>query len=319
MASSGMQPSPGRDLSRDSAEQPSADEVLDALGCAIAVLDASGTIVATNAAWAAFTADWGAAGDHYLDAHRDEEHGDIGLVLQEGIQRVLLGRSPRFELEYPVGRSGGRRWHLLVATPLAGRPGWGVVAHVDVTSHHDVRDILDARAHLDALTGLPNRRAMGERLANAVNRARRDGTPVSVLFLDLNGFKAVNDGFGHDVGDEVLTAVGRRLAGTIRADDALGRWGGDEFVVVLDGGEEAVRSLSARLHAAMAQPVAVAGSRSVEVRLSVGATEAHAGDTPEDVVARADRAMFRAKRSGDSLVFDGAAPVPAAEAPKGDR
>lgn len=306
------------ELSGTSGERPAADEVLDAVGCAIAVLDASGTIVATNAAWAEFTADWGAVGQHYLDAHRGDEHQEIDLVLEEGIQRVLRGRTPRFELEYPVGRSGARRWHLLVATPLAGRPGWGVVAHVDVTPHHDVRDILDARAHRDALTGLPNRRAMTERLANAVNRARRDSTSVSVLFLDLNGFKAVNDGFGHEVGDEVLSAVGRRLAGTIRSGDALGRWGGDEFIVVLDGGEDAVQSLAARLHAAMAQPVAVRGSRSVEVRLSVGAAEARAGDTSEQLVARADQAMFRAKRAGASLVIDGCTPIPATEAPKGD-
>jgi diguanylate cyclase (GGDEF)-like protein len=297
-----------------------ADEVLDALGCAVAVLDASGTIASVNAAWRANAAQWGDVGDHYLAAHRSRaEHTDIDVLLQEGVQRAVSGKAPRFNQEYPVvdPATGSMSWHLLVATPLAGRPGWGVLAHVDVTQHHDVREILDARANRDALTGLPNRRAIAERLATAVVRSRRDGTPVSVVFIDLDGFKTVNDGLGHEVGDEVLVAVGRRLSRTVRANDALGRWGGDEFIVVMDGGTEAASALAKRLHAAMDEPVALSRSRSVDVRLSVGGAQARPALVGDDVVARADMAMFRAKRSGELLVYDG--PAGATDPHGGDR
>ena len=286
-------------------DHPADDEVLAALGWAVAVVDRTGTIVRTNAAWGDLAAQRGAVGQHYLETHsRGDGRPDIDLVVGEGIERVLSGRSVRFDLEYPVERYGTNVWHLLVATPLAGRPGWGVIAHVDVTLHHDVTEILDAQAQRDSLTGLPNRRAVGERLSAAVNRARRGGGRVSVVFIDLDGFKAVNDELGHDVGDEVLVAVGRRLSRTVRSDDALGRWGGDEFIVVMDGGEEAIRSLARRLHAAMEEPVVVSGAGTVVVRLSVGGAEARTGVPVDDVVARADRAMFRAKRSQEGFALD---------------
>ena len=301
-------------------EHPADDEVLAALGWAVAVVDRTGTIVRTNPAWGDLAAQRGAVGQHYLESQsRGGGTPDIDLVVGDGIERVLSGRSARFDLEYPVERSGANVWHLVVATPLPGWPGWGVIAHVDVTLHHDVTEILDAQAQRDALTGLPNRRAVGERLSAAVNRARRGGGRVSVVFIDLDGFKAVNDELGHDVGDEVLVAVGRRLSRTVRSDDALGRWGGDEFVVVMDGGEEAIRSLARRLHAVMEEPVAVGGARTVVIRLSVGGAEARTGVPVDDVVARADRAMFRAKRSREGFALDAWSPPPAQEPVTGER
>ena len=300
--------------------QPADEELLAALGWAVAVVDRTGTIVRTNPAWGDLAAQRGAVGQHYLESHsRGGGRPDIDLVVGDGIERVLSGRSVRFDLEYPVERSGVNVWHLVVATPLPGWLGWGVIAHVDVTLHHDVTEILDAQAQRDALTGLPNRRAVGERLSAAVNKARRGGGRVSVVFIDLDGFKAVNDELGHDVGDEVLVAVGRRLTRTVRSDDVVGRWGGDEFIVVMDGGEQAIRSLSRRLHAAMEEPVVVSGPCTVAVRLSVGGAEARTGVLVDDVVARADRAMFRAKRSREGFALDVEAPPDVRETVTGER
>lgn len=279
------------------------DRAFEALGCAVAVLDGRGTIVATNAAWRADTersATRRAVGARYLVGR--SALVDLDLVLEEGIGRVLAGRSDRFELEHPVDGPAGRRWHLLVATPMA---GGAVVVHVDVTTHHDVRDLLDARAHRDPLTGLANRRATSERLSNAVKRATTADKDLTVMFLDLDGFKAVNDDLGHEVGDEVLVAVGRRLANTVRAADSLGRWGGDEFVVVVDGGVAATQALAQRLHQALEQPVVVGGERALRISVSVGAALLKSEDSPEDVLARADQAMFEAKRTGTSLVLAG--------------
>jgi diguanylate cyclase (GGDEF)-like protein len=285
--------------------RPPADLVLEAIGCAVAVLDTDGVIVATNSSWDEYAGAQGGIGRDYLDSHRARGGHDLDLVLEEGIRRVLAGRSPRFELEYPVDGPVGPKWHLMLATPVGGDIGGAVVAHIDVTAHHDIEEILNARAHRDALTGLPNRRALTERLTHAVQRHHRQGAGVSVVFIDLDGFKRINDDLGHDVGDEVLVAVGRRLAGTIRSADVLGRWGGDEFVVVVDdGGEQVLHSLANRLHGALADPVVVGGHRKINVALSMGAAGVRAGDTPDDVLSRADAAMFQAKRTGEAVVLD---------------
>jgi diguanylate cyclase (GGDEF)-like protein len=285
--------------------RPDAAAVLEAIGCAVAVLDTDGVIVTTNRSWDDYAGEQGGVGRDYLDSHRARGGVDLDLVLEEGIRRVLAGRSPRFELEYPVDGPTGPRWHLMLASRIDGKPGGAVVAHVDVTAHHDVEEILNARAHRDALTGLPNRRALTERLTHAVQRHHRQGHGVSVVFIDLDGFKQINDDLGHDVGDEVLVAVGRRLAGTIRSADVLGRWGGDEFVVVVDDdSEQVVHSLAARLRGALSDPVVVGGRRTIDVALSMGAARVREGDAPDDVLSRADAAMFQAKRSGQDVVID---------------
>jgi len=273
-----------------------ATDVFEGLGWAVAVLDGSGAIVVANDTWRSLPSDVGVGRRHGDRRHHDL---DLDLVLAEGLERVLAGRNPRFDIEYEADG----RWYLLAATHVAGGAG-AVVGVVDVTAQHDVREILDGTAHRDVLTRLPNRRAMRSTLDSAIVRRRRQGTPLSVVFLDLNGFKAVNDGHGHEVGDEVLAAVGRRLAGTIRRDDVLGRWGGDEFVVVVAGGEDrAVPMLAARLHLALAQPIAIRGLGAVQVGIAVGAAEVGLGETADEVVSRADGAMFEAKRSGLQLVI----------------
>lgn len=276
-------------------------DVFRTIGCPVALLDTVGTIVATNPRWQQEVGERGLVGTRYQGSLRTPGVRDVDLVLEEGIDEVLARRRDRFELEHPEEGEYGRHWNLIIATPVS---GGAVLVLIDVTTHHDVHDILDARAHRDILTGLPNRLAVNRRLASVVERAQRQATSASVVFLDLNGFKAVNDRLGHDVGDEVLAAVGRRLVGTIRSEDLLGRWGGDEFIVIMDGGDvQAVRSLASRLHAALAEPVAISRHRTVQLGLSVGASSVQPGDTPDDVLARADRAMFEAKRTGTDLVL----------------
>lgn len=290
------------DLRRLAEHGIDACEVLDGIGWPLVVLDASGLIVATNQLWRALPGELVDHGARYLDRHC--AGGDIDLVLAEGIERVLAGRSSRFEIEYMTDEVLGRRWQILVATPLGGGAG-AVVSLIDVTAQHDVRDILEVTAHRDTLTGLPNRRAIIEGLNAAITRGRRESIDTAVVFVDLNGFKSVNDALGHEVGDEVLTAVGRRLAATVRADDLLGRWGGDEFViVVVDGGQEAAHALAKRLHRALDEPVAIRKRRTVRLGLAIGAAQVVPGETAEDVLGRADVAMFEAKRSGLQLVVD---------------
>lgn len=148
----------------------------------------------------------------------------------------------------------------------------------------------------DSLTGLANRRLLVDRLAQALARSKRAHTSVAVLFLDLDGFKAVNDSRGHAIGDQLLISVARRLQESLLDTDTCARVGGDEFVVVCeDLSDPSVGSIVAgRLAAALAAGVPV-GAQSVPVRVSIGLAVGSAGSLPADLLDEADNAMYRAK------------------------
>ena len=162
---------------------------------------------------------------------------------------------------------------------------------------------LSSLALHDALTGLPNRVLLQDRLRHALSARTRRGGHVGVLFLDLDGFKAVNDGYGHGVGDEVLATVAARLRGSVRAGDPPARLSGDEFVVVCEGVDDlaALHGAASRLEQAVAAPI-VLGERTICLGVSVGAVlyEPDARETASHAAARliaaADSRMYDVKR-----------------------
>ncbi|MFL5902177.1 MAG: putative bifunctional diguanylate cyclase/phosphodiesterase [Solirubrobacterales bacterium] len=161
----------------------------------------------------------------------------------------------------------------------------------------------------DALTGLPNRSLILDRIEQTLTRARIQQEPVAALFLDLDNFKAINDSLGHTAGDELLCAVAARLEGVVRETDALGRLGGDEFVVIADGLSLAAgpELIAERLLEAFKEPfkLSTAEDASVFVRASVGIATGRRASA-EDLLRDADIAMYRAKWGGKSryLVFE---------------
>ncbi len=164
------------------------------------------------------------------------------------------------------------------------------------------RGRLEGLAFADELTGLHNRRALSHRLSGLIGSARRHRRSLAVVVLDIDHFKTINDTLGHGAGDEAMVAVGERLVGAAREEDVVGRWGGDEFVVLLpDETDEGAAAAAERLRAAVAAgPFTLAG-RTVPVTISVG-WASWTGEDPDDLVREADVALYRAKRAGRNIV-----------------
>jgi diguanylate cyclase (GGDEF)-like protein len=153
----------------------------------------------------------------------------------------------------------------------------------------------------DALTGLPNRLLLGDRLRQSIQVAERSGHVFALAYLDLNGFKQINDNHGHDAGDEVLRAVAARLQGGLRGSDTVARLGGDEFVVLLTPAQASAEAqpVLSRLLDALAQPITLANGTQVAVGSSLGLAHYPAdGRTADALMRHADEAMFANKRAG---------------------
>ncbi len=156
------------------------------------------------------------------------------------------------------------------------------------------------QAFHDPLTGLPNRALFLDRLDHALISSDRSGAPVAVLLMDLDDFKSVNDGLGHPAGDQLLVAVGRRLAAVIRASDTVARFGGDEFAVMVDTGPmpRTAQESAARIISAFGAPFEI-GTDELRVTVSIGvAVRYTGGDGSTDLLRDADLAMYEAKRHG---------------------
>jgi diguanylate cyclase (GGDEF)-like protein/PAS domain S-box-containing protein len=184
-----------------------------------------------------------------------------------------------------------------------------VVTTRDVTEQKALEGQLQHNAFHDALTGLANRALFADRLDHALARTDRLAAPVAVLFVDLDDFKAVNDGSGHTAGDELLVAVADRLRTTLRPSDTIARLGGDEFAVLIEDGVEPGRPEAAaqRVLAALAEPFAAADGAAVRITASVGIALGAAGQhDAAELLRHADVAMYSAKAAGKgrSAVFE---------------
>ncbi len=206
-------------------------------------------------------------------------------------------RDPQGTAEFEVAlRDGGAL--AISASSLPIGAGATAVCLRDATGELHARRELEHRAMHDPLTGLPNRELLMDRLSVALARLGRQGTGLGVLFIDLDGFKQINDAHGHAVGDELLVSIASRLRREVRDGDTVARYGGDEFVVLCEDlvHLDAAMPLADRLAGAIGQPVS-AGDRLLAVQASVGVVvEQNPGTTAESLVTRADAEMYRVKQ-----------------------
>jgi len=232
-------------------------------------------------------------------------HPDDQERLKHELDQHLSGQAPRFEMEHRVRHTDGAyRW--VVSRGLAVRDAGGKAVRVagsqtDITSHRLTIERLRDDAFHDALTGLPNRPLLLDRLGRAVKRLKRyDRYHFSLLFLDIDRFKVVNDSLGHLAGDELLVAIARKLTGCVRATDTVARLGGDEFAILLEdlGDVNISKSVADRILEQLRNPIELEG-KPVFATASIGIVMgSHRYDRPEDVLRDADTAMYRAKSQG---------------------
>ena len=175
-----------------------------------------------------------------------------------------------------------------------------VFSFTDITELKEHQQQLERMAHYDALTGIPNRVLLGDRLQQAIAQSRRHQRGLAVVYLDIDGFKEVNDAHGHETGDQLLVCIAQRLHDALREGDTLARLGGDEFVAVLtdiDSRHECEAVLS-RLLLAAATPLKVR-QHEVQLSASLGVTLfPHDGSDPDTLLRHADQAMYQAKQTG---------------------
>jgi diguanylate cyclase (GGDEF)-like protein/PAS domain S-box-containing protein len=230
---------------------------------------------------------------------------DVDLLRQE-ISAHLTGQAPHFECEFRILHSDGAyRWVLSRGMARFGREGKAekmAGSLEDITSRKRAEEQLMQGALYDSLTGLPNRALFLDRLRRAIQRAVKsaNGQYVSVLHLDIDRFKLINDSLGHEAGDELILAVGRALEESIHARDTLSRLGGDEFAILMEGYQDinVFPRMAERIAQRLAQPIRV---RNQEVFVSVScgiAVAERLQDHPEDLLRDAETAMYRAKSQG---------------------
>lgn len=227
---------------------------------------------------------------------------DSAPFIREALRRALThGESWDLELQLItfknrriwVRSTGAAEMVLGKATKV-----WG--SFQDITQRRKSEEQIIRLAHYDELTGLPNRNLFNSHLSHAMNRAARNDGSLGVLFIDLDRFKTINDALGHDVGDEVLQIVARRLSEGLRASDILARLGGDEFVVIAEDVVErdALAALAGKLLAAADKPVIVRGQEFV-LTASIGISIfPRDGTDAQTLIKNADIAMYRAKDLG---------------------
>ena len=239
------------------------------------------------------------------EAMRAFVHPDDLAGLLENMKDALAGKTPIYEAAFRVRHNDGRWLWLrsrgrVVERDATGRALRMVGTDLDITQQKAAEDQLRRRAEFDALTGLPNRALFNDRLSGAIERARRSGKTMALLFLDIDHLKGVNDSQGHGAGDELLRIAAKRLLAAVRSVDTVARLAGDEFTVILEGlaAPADAEAVAMKLVEAMRPPMRLGGSL-VHVSTSVGLALLEPGDSdPASLLRRADEALYEAKRAG---------------------
>ena len=246
-----------------------------------------------------------------LVGHRwtDYTHPDELPLGQLALARIAAGHDTYEDERRYLRPDGTVVWasvHVTLVRDESCAPQYLFTQLQDITTRKVMEDALAHQALHDTLTGLPNRALLTDRLVHSLAGARRRGTQVGVMFLDIDRFKVVNDSLGHTMGDDLLRVAAERIAAAIRPGDTVARLGGDEFVIVADDvSVTATEQIAERVLEALGHPI---GDQDTSVTASIGIAMADEGATPETLLRDSDAAMYRAKERGRGRIelFDDA-------------
>ncbi|MGV7206833.1 putative bifunctional diguanylate cyclase/phosphodiesterase [Oxalobacteraceae bacterium A2-2] len=223
-------------------------------------------------------------------------------LLERNIAQRQQGGGDRSEYKF-IRRDGSELWATLVTNPIFGADGayLGALALVtDITERRASTELMWHQANFDTLTALPNRHMFQDRLAQEMKKAQREDLLLALLFIDLDGFKLVNDTLGHQQGDALLVEAASRIAACVRATDTLARLGGDEFTIILSGLDHvsAIERIAQAIVVALQRPFQLDGQAcTVSASVGIALYPADAAE-PDQLLEHADQAMYAAKKSG---------------------
>nr|WP_290696387.1 diguanylate cyclase [Halomonas sp. UBA3074] len=234
---------------------------------------------------------------------------DLGFSFASDFQRhldkIIADQSTfRGKFVHTFASGQGEKFEYLLAPVLDEQQDTEAMVCIsrDITEQAIAEEKVWHNAHYDLLTGLPNRRLFLDRLEQEIKHSKRRSQPLALLFMDLDGFKEVNDSLGHEAGDRILSNVAERLAGCVRANDTVARLGGDEFTVLLTGAEQRqdVEHVAQAIIDALAMPFHI-GQQRIQISVSIGvAFYPKAASTPDSLLEAADKAMYKAKKAGSN-------------------
>ena len=266
----------------------------------VVILDNRQRVLAANQS---FASAFGSM-EQYLDKPRTHHLG-ISLVRRRFYTRLLKEMQPgqHWQGEEQVITPDGRERPTLINVSAIGeqqQQTFFVLVFTDITAQKQAEDELRYLANYDALTGLPNRALLMDRIYHGIDQAKRDKRSLALCFIDLDKFKQINDSLGHDIGDLLLKEVARRLTLTLRESDTVARLGGDEFVVLLEGykAEDNISHVARKMLSAVSEPMSLA-THTVGVSPSIGiAVYPEDALTAGELLKHADVAMYHAKEAG---------------------
>ncbi|MBW2598710.1 MAG: diguanylate cyclase [Deltaproteobacteria bacterium] len=221
----------------------------------------------------------------YAGKYRDDMYSELMECIGSGVSK-----------EFPDEQYGDKFLYIKIS-PF---PEGAIITSIDITDRKKAEEEFSRLATHDSLTGLPNRIFFGDRLSLELAHTQRSGKKLALLFFDLDNFKDINDSWGHDVGDEVLKTVGRRIPQLLRKSDSIARMGGDEFLILLpeiEGAEDA-RAIALKILDVFKEPFIV-GARELYITASIGiAIYPDDGTHPDMLMKNADMAMYSVKKQG---------------------
>jgi diguanylate cyclase (GGDEF)-like protein/PAS domain S-box-containing protein len=276
-------------------------DVMELMLDAVCVVDREGYFVFVSAAF-----------EHMFGYRPDEVIGKpmVDLVFPEDrgktlgkVNTIIDGEiMPRFENRWV--RKDGQVLDILWSARWSEKHQVRIAVAHDITERKQMEAKLLYAAGHDALTDLPNRPLFLDRLQSALTFAEREKTVLSVMFVDIDGFKAINDAYGHAIGDKLLQEIAHCLQASVRKSDTVGRFGGDEFLLVLNKtyNNDNVMLIADKIRKNLAQAFVIDGF-TLQVSSSIGiASYPENGERPLDLVQYSDQAMYRAKKSGGNKV-----------------